>query len=52
MDDDLLRFKSLIETGRATGRTEQVSREDLEGVEPDVERRSTDRREQQVPSRV
>jgi uncharacterized membrane protein len=28
MDDDLLRFKSLLETGKATGR-ETVSREEL-----------------------
>jgi uncharacterized membrane protein len=29
MDDDLLRFKSLLEAGKATGRGEQVKRDDL-----------------------
>jgi uncharacterized membrane protein len=29
MDDDLLRFKSLLEAGKATGRGEQVRRDDL-----------------------
>jgi uncharacterized membrane protein len=29
MDDDLLRFKSIIETGKATGRGHQVTREEL-----------------------
>jgi uncharacterized membrane protein len=29
MDDDLLRFKSLLESGKATGRSEQVAKEDL-----------------------
>ena len=51
MDDDLLRFKSLIETGRATGRSEQVTREDLEGVEPESARRDPERRER-IPSRL
>jgi uncharacterized membrane protein len=34
MDDDLLRFKSLIETGKATGREGQVSRDELQGGAP------------------
>lgn len=34
MDDDLIRFKSLVEQGKATGRDETVTREEVEGASP------------------
>ncbi|MBI2894811.1 MAG: SRPBCC family protein [Deltaproteobacteria bacterium] len=34
MDDDLVRFKSLIETGKATGRAETVTKEELRSLVP------------------